>query len=178
MIHYANARCLMFRAMPVWPLYLLIAVVFSCGWAGSTAVAHDYDVASASTTSGTNLSVSTPKAHRANVGSTRSSTSSAALGPAAKGADEGIYVIKGAQETYVGQSGNIGSRLASTSRAGGSRRREVDAAEATAVSGGKTAREIAEQNKIDNLGGITRLGNLRNPIGPKRFRLMPEGYTR
>jgi hypothetical protein len=46
------------------------------------------------------------------------------------------------------------------------------------VSGGKTAREIAEQLKIDQLGGIKALGNVRNPIGTRRFGLMPEGYTR
>jgi hypothetical protein len=46
------------------------------------------------------------------------------------------------------------------------------------VSGGKTAREIAEQQKIDELGGIGGLLNQRNPIGPRRFGMMPEGYTR
>jgi hypothetical protein len=46
------------------------------------------------------------------------------------------------------------------------------------VSGGKTAREIAEQHKIDELGGIDQLLNRRNPIGPRRFGRMPEGYSR
>ena len=55
---------------------------------------------------------------------------------------------------------------------------EVDAAQRIGVAGGKTAREIAEQHKIDELGGIDQLLNRRNPIGPRRFELMPEGYTR
>jgi hypothetical protein len=49
---------------------------------------------------------------------------------------------------------------------------------ALAVSGGKTAGEIAEQHKIDALGGLKKLGNIRNPIGARRFHLMPEGYAR
>jgi hypothetical protein len=45
------------------------------------------------------------------------------------------------------------------------------------VLGGKTAREIAEQIRIDELG-IESLENLRNPIGPGRLHLMPPGYVR
>ena len=55
---------------------------------------------------------------------------------------------------------------------------EVDAAERIPVSGGKTAREIAEQLKIDELGGIENLVNKVNPIGARRFDLMPDGYFR
>jgi hypothetical protein len=55
---------------------------------------------------------------------------------------------------------------------------EVAAAERIAVSGGRTAREVAEQRKIDELGGIPKPLNQRNPIGPRRFDLMGEGYTR
>lgn len=51
-------------------------------------------------------------------------------------------------------------------------------AERFGVSGGKTAREIAEQQKIDEFGGIGNLLNKRNPIGPRRFNLMPDGYSR
>jgi RHS repeat-associated protein len=91
-------------------------------------------------------------------------------------ANEGIYVIRGAKETYVGQSGDISRRL--SDHVGRFTQREVDEAERIAVSGGKTAREIAEQHKIDALGGIRKLGNIRNPIGERRFHLMPEGYAR
>jgi hypothetical protein len=55
---------------------------------------------------------------------------------------------------------------------------ELNAAERFGVSGGKTAREIAEQQKIDEFDGIGNLLNKRNPIGPRRFHLMPEGYSR
>jgi hypothetical protein len=46
------------------------------------------------------------------------------------------------------------------------------------VSGGKTAREFAEQQKIDDFDGIGGLLNKRNPIGPRRFDLLPEDYSR
>lgn len=90
--------------------------------------------------------------------------------------EEGIYVIRGAEETYVGQSGQISTRL--SQHLGRFTQAETDAAERIFVPGGKTAREIAEQQKIDELGGIDELGNRRNPIGPARFNLMPPGYTR
>jgi RHS repeat-associated protein len=91
---------------------------------------------------------------------------------------EGIYVVRGAEETYVGQSANISRRLAEHVASGRFSQAEVDSADRIAVSGGRTAREIAEQEKIDELGGIKILGNARNPIGPARFGLMPEGYAR
>ena len=46
------------------------------------------------------------------------------------------------------------------------------------MTGGRTAREIAEQQKIDDLGGIDVLLNIRNPIGLQRFDLMPPPYAR
>ena len=42
----------------------------------------------------------------------------------------------------------------------------------TEVLGRKTAREIAEQTKINDLGGIGNMENVRNPIGPARQYLM------
>ena len=55
----------------------------------------------------------------------------------------------------------------------------MNTAERFAVSGGKTAREVAEQRKIDQFeNGIDDLLNKRNPIGPRRFDLMLEGYSR
>jgi RHS repeat-associated protein len=91
-------------------------------------------------------------------------------------ANEGIYVIRSSRGDYVGQSGNIAQRLAQ--HVGRFTREEVAAAERYAVQGGKTAREIAEQLKIDELGGIGRLLNQRNPIGLARLHLMPPGYVR
>ena len=93
-------------------------------------------------------------------------------------AEEGVYVIRGAEETYVGQSGNITARLAQHVASGRFTQEEADGAERIAVAGGKTAREVAEQQKIDQLGGIGELGNARNPIGRGRFGLMPKGYAR
>ena len=56
---------------------------------------------------------------------------------------------------------------------------EADAAERFAVAGGKTQREIAEQMLIDQKGGIDQLLNKVNPIGAKRFDLMPsQPYSR
>lgn len=40
------------------------------------------------------------------------------------------------------------------------------------VLGGKTAREVAEQTRINELGGIKNLENKVNPIGPSRQHLM------
>lgn len=42
----------------------------------------------------------------------------------------------------------------------------------------KTARKIAEQHKIDEFGGIGNLLNKRNPVGERRFGLMPQPYSR
>jgi hypothetical protein len=55
---------------------------------------------------------------------------------------------------------------------------EIDAAERVFVSGGRTKREVAEQLKIDELGGVDQLINKRNSVGPARFGLMPPGYSR
>ena len=78
------------------------------------------------------------------------------LGPA--GADtevvpnEGIYIVKTPAGDYVGQSGNISQRLVQHVYSGKFTQAEVNAAERIAVSGGKMAREIAEQLKIDEMG--------------------------
>lgn len=83
-------------------------------------------------------------------------------------AKEGIYEFTDQKtgETYVGQSGDIDRRLGEHVRSG--RLSRVDAAKRTSVSGGKFAREIAEQNRINELGGISNLANKVNPIGPNR----------
>jgi hypothetical protein len=41
------------------------------------------------------------------------------------------------------------------------------------VPGGKSAREIAEQQKIDEFGGMRNLLNKRKPIGRGRLDLTP-----
>jgi hypothetical protein len=84
-----------------------------------------------------------------------------------KGGTEGIYEFAGKSgKNYVGQSGNIPSRLSQHLKSGKlSPRNSVTTTE---VLGGKTAREIAEQVRINQLGGIQNLENIRNPIGATR----------
>jgi hypothetical protein len=43
----------------------------------------------------------------------------------------------------------------------------------SAPEGGELSREIAEQARINALGGIKNLDNIRNPIGKARLFLMP-----
>jgi RHS repeat-associated protein len=99
---------------------------------------------------------------------------------ALEAANEGIYVIEGADGTYVGQSGDISARFFQHLLENGGRftQEELDAAERIGVEGGRAAREIAEQQMIDDLGGVDNLLNIRNPIGPARFSLMPQPYMR
>jgi hypothetical protein len=55
---------------------------------------------------------------------------------------------------------------------------ELDSAQLEEELGGKTAREILEQQTIDANGGVDQLLNLRNPIGEARWSLMPQPYSR
>lgn len=86
--------------------------------------------------------------------------------------EEGIYIIRPAGELpYVDESGRMSARVAEhISRFG---REAVDQAERIEVLGGRTARQIAEQQAIDELGGVRALSNIRNPIGLARTHLMP-----
>ena len=81
---------------------------------------------------------------------------------------------------YVGQSGNITSRLERRVATGKFTQAEVDAAERFEVMGGKVDREIQEQLKMDSFGGRDAPGVLNkvNPIGNRRLNLMPPGYVR
>jgi hypothetical protein len=91
---------------------------------------------------------------------------------------EGIYVARTEVGAYVGQSGIITTRLAQHIASGKFTSAEVNAAERMTVLGGKTAREVAEQLKIDELGGLPNLLNKVNPVGLRRVDLMPIGYVR
>jgi GIY-YIG catalytic domain len=88
-------------------------------------------------------------------------------------ATEGVYeVTTKTGSEYVGQSGNIPQRLNQHVQSGKVTPESAAAAKTTDVPGGKTSREVAEQTKINGKGGIGKLDNKRNPIGPKREHLM------
>jgi len=95
---------------------------------------------------------------------------------AAKGgsriASEGIYEFTAASgRTYVGQSGTMAERLVQHTASG--KLPTGGVVNTTELLGGKTAREIAEQLRINDLGGVRNLENIRNPIGPARQHLLP-----
>ena len=83
---------------------------------------------------------------------------------------EGIYQFTGKTgKPYVGQSGNIPQRI--QQHLGTTKLPPGSPVQFTEVLGGRLAREIAEQELIDSLGGIDNLENLKNPIGPLRQHL-------
>jgi RHS repeat-associated protein len=95
---------------------------------------------------------------------------------------EGIYEFPDAKtpdKTYVGQSEDTDRRL-SEHEATGKKGSDTDAT-VTEVPGGKTAREHAEQNRINELGGKasapgSQTSNKVNPIGPKRKKEVEDVY--
>lgn len=78
----------------------------------------------------------------------------------------------------MGQSGDIPRRLGQHERTG---RLQPGTQTTTAVEGGKTAREIAEHQRIQELtGGVParqspNVSNKVDPIGPNRRRLLGGG---
>jgi RHS repeat-associated protein len=86
---------------------------------------------------------------------------------------EGIYEFTAhTGETYVGQSGNIAARLQQHIASGKLLPQNLGTVRITEVLGGRLAREVAEQLRIDELGGIGKLANLRNPIRNGAARLL------
>ena len=68
--------------------------------------------------------------------------------------NSGVYEFPDAQtpgRTYVGRSGNTGRRLKQHEKTG--KKAAGAGTQTTEVQGGKTAREVAEQRRIDALGG-------------------------
>jgi hypothetical protein len=98
---------------------------------------------------------------------------------AAADVTEGIYeVAMDDGTTYVGQSGDIDARLAQHVASGKISQESADNAVRTEVLGGKTAREVAEQTRINEItegngASDPRVANIRNPIGAARQHLMP-----
>ena len=97
------------------------------------------------------------------------------------GAKRGIYEFPdqaAGGKPYVGQSGDISRRLRQHERAG---RLRPGTETTRALEGGKTAREIAEHQRIQELtGGVParqspNVSNKVDPIGPKRHHLLGGG---
>jgi RHS repeat-associated protein len=96
------------------------------------------------------------------------------LGDAAK-ATEGVYEVTAKSgKGYVGQSSNIPRRLEEHVAAGKITPQAAATAKTSPVTGGKTAREVAEQKRVNDRGGIRELENKRNPIGAKRRHLLDD----
>ena len=99
-----------------------------------------------------------------------------------KNGTEGTYEFPDAKspgKTYVGQSGNVENRLDQHTKSG----KLAPGAEpkVAKVPGGKTAREVAEQKRINQLGGTTKqpgsqTSNERNPIGKRREKKVEDEY--
>lgn len=86
---------------------------------------------------------------------------------------EGLYDFDAASgKRYIGQSKNIPKRLKQHIKSG--KLIEGTPVETIEVLGGKTAREVQEQLRINAAGGIKNLENVRNPIGPSRQHLLPK----
>lgn len=73
----------------------------------------------------------------------------------------------------MGQTVNFASRIASHLRSGKLLPDQLNTLTTTEINGGRVAREIAEQLRINELGGLRNLENVRNPIGPARQYLLP-----
>ena len=74
---------------------------------------------------------------------------------------------------YVGQSGNIPARIKQHLASGKLLPENLSTLRTTEMLGGKIAREIGEQLRINQFGGIDFLENIRNPIGAARQYLLP-----
>lgn len=98
------------------------------------------------------------------------------MGRSSDEAVEGIYVFTGQTgRTYVGQSGDISRRLKQHLKSG--KLPPKATVEIFEVAGGKFEREIAEQLKINSLGGVGQLENIVNPLGPGRIDQIPAGHA-
>jgi non-ribosomal peptide synthetase component E (peptide arylation enzyme) len=96
-----------------------------------------------------------------------------ATGQSAPAVREGIYEFAASSgKTYVGQSANVPARIAQHIKSGKMLAEDIGTLKTTQVGGGRIAREIAEQARIDRLGGIENLENVRNVIGPARKHLL------
>ncbi|MFC5768916.1 RHS repeat-associated core domain-containing protein, partial [Thauera sinica] len=86
----------------------------------------------------------------------------------------GIYFLEQGGASYVGQSGQLSTRLATHVADATKPISSIDDAVRAAVSGSKTSREVAEQLTLNNMGGVNATGvlNVVNPIGSARSGLL------
>jgi len=87
-------------------------------------------------------------------------------------AEEGVYIFDGKVGKYIGSTCNKLRRKAEYLAAKKLPRKNIGTFQFTEVKGGKLAREIAEQQLIDQYG-LGNLENVRNAIGQARRHLMP-----
>ena len=94
--------------------------------------------------------------------------------PSAPPKQAGIYEFKGKTgKVYVGQSENIFRRIQQHLRSGKLRPEDIKTLKWKTMGGSsRIEREIAEQLKIDALGGVRKLENVINAIGKNRQHLL------
>ncbi|WP_050407335.1 RHS repeat-associated core domain-containing protein [Massilia sp. NR 4-1] len=90
--------------------------------------------------------------------------------------EQGLYLAESNAGKYVGQSGQITTRLeqhVAKSRFGAGTAEAADDAVRLAVGGGKTSREVAEQRVLNAMGGPNTPGvlNKANPVGGRPWLL-------
>ncbi|HKV38805.1 MAG TPA: RHS repeat-associated core domain-containing protein, partial [Blastocatellia bacterium] len=106
---------------------------------------------------------------------TAAATGGTAAEPAGKIVTEGIYeFVSSTGEGYVGQSGDIPRRIGEHLASAKLLPKDLSSLRTTEVLGGKTAREVAEQLRIIDLGGKDTLRNMVNPIGRAKANLLPQ----
>jgi RHS repeat-associated protein len=106
-----------------------------------------------------------------------------AKGGAEANVSEGIYEFPDATapgKTYVGQSGRLPDRLGEHVASG--KLEPGTEVTATEVPGGKTSREVAEQKRMDELGGKSttpgsQTSNQRNSVSPERMKRLENGQS-
>jgi hypothetical protein len=90
----------------------------------------------------------------------------------------GVYEITTKSgKKYIGQSKDIGKRLKQHNKSAKFKSDEIVDVKVTEVKGNKLSREVFEQRKINDSGGIDNLLNKRNPIGSKRSGEMSKNVT-
>jgi len=91
----------------------------------------------------------------------------------ARAPTKGVYVLRNSDNFYVGQSGNLARRSAQSAA-----ERNLTSAPVARIgaSGGKTSREVLEQNTLTSLrrSGASGEKNILNPIGIRRQNLLSQ----